>query len=117
MWGICFQGYILNIIGNVFQHSMWGICFQGYILSITGNALQQCRNGYKFNPTLGKPCRLKYICRNPNLGFATKARGCKVAGQKGSVRECEGIDFHIPKAIPTLGVGISMDSRMFKEKL
>jgi len=46
----------------------------------------------------------------------TKARGCKVAGQKrspgvmshapGSARECKGIDPHIPKGTLTLGVGI-----------
>jgi len=44
----------------------------------------------------------------------TKAKGCKVAGQKGSPRimlhvpgsakECEGIDPHIPKGISTLGI-------------
>ncbi len=43
----------------------------------------------------------------------TKVRGCKVVGQKGSpivmphalesVKECEGIDPHIPKGTPTLG--------------
>jgi len=56
----------------------------------------------------------------------TKARACKVAGQEGSsgvmlhaprsARECEGIDPHTPKGPPTLGVGIPVDSRMFKEK-
>jgi len=50
----------------------------------------------------------------------TKAKGCKVAGQEGSpgvmshvhrsVRECEGIDLHTPKATPTLGVGVPVDS-------
>jgi len=60
-------------------------------------------------------------CRNPSLGFATKARGCKVAGQErspgvrphvpGSARECEGIDPHTPKGTPTLGVGVPVDSR------
>jgi len=29
-------------------------------------------------------------CRNPNLGFTTKARVCKVAGQEGS-RELQNI--------------------------
>jgi len=66
-------------------------------------------------------------CQNRSLGLATKARGCKVAGQEGSpgvmphapgsARECEGIDPHTPKATPTLGVGILVDSRMFKEQL
>ncbi len=57
----------------------------------------------------------------------TKARGCKVAGQEGSLglmlhapkiaRECEGIDPHTPKGIPTLGVGVPMESRIFKRRL
>jgi len=57
----------------------------------------------------------------------TKARGCKVAGQEGSpgvmphvprsARECEGINPHTPKGTPTLGVGVLMDSRIFKGRL
>ncbi len=53
-------------------------------------------------------------CYDPSLGFATKARGRKVAGQEGSpgvmphalgsARKCEGIDPHTLKGIPTLGV-------------
>jgi len=59
-------------------------------------------------------------CRNPNLGLATKARACKVAGQEGSLgvmlhalrnaRKCEGIDPHTPKGTPILGIGVPMDS-------
>jgi hypothetical protein len=55
----------------------------------------------------------------PSLGFVTKAKGCKVAGQKGSLgvmphapgsaRECEGIDLHTPKGTPTLGVRVPVD--------
>ncbi len=47
------------------------------------------------------------ICRNLSLGFATKARACKVAGQEGSpgvtshalgsAKECEGMNPHTPK--------------------
>jgi hypothetical protein len=57
----------------------------------------------------------------------TKARGCKVAGQEGtpgvmshapgSVREFEGINPHTPKGTLTLGVGVLVDSQMFKEQL
>ncbi len=46
-------------------------------------------------------------CRNPSFGLATKAKVCKVAGQKGSlevtfhaprnVRKCEGMNPHTPK--------------------
>jgi len=34
-----------------------------------------------------------------------------------SAKECEGIDPHTPKGTPTLGVGVLVDSRMFKEQL
>jgi hypothetical protein len=67
---------------------------------------------------------LMVICRNPSLGFVTKTRACKVAGQEGtsrimlhapgSAREYEGIDPHTPKGTPTLGIGVLVDSRMFK---
>ncbi len=61
--------------------------------------------------------RLNY-CRNPSLGFTTKARACKGAGQEEareshlmlpSVRECEGINPHTPKGAPILGVGIMVN--------
>jgi hypothetical protein len=35
----------------------------------------------------------------------------------GSAKECEGMNPHTPKGILTLGVGIPMDSRIFKERL
>jgi len=66
-------------------------------------------------------------CRNLNLELATKAKGCKVAGQEGSpgvmphalgsARECEGIDPHTPKGTPALGVGVPVDSQVFKGRL
>jgi hypothetical protein len=62
---------------------------------------------------------IRHYC-NPSLGLATKAKGCKVAGQEGSpgvmlhalesAKECEGIDPHTPKGTPTLGVIVPMDS-------
>jgi len=68
-----------------------------------------------------------FNCHNPSLGLATKVRACKVVGQEGSpgvkphalgsARECERIDPHTPKGIPTLGVGVPVDSWMFREKL
>ncbi len=67
----------------------------------------------------------KSLCHNPNLKLVTKARGYKVAGQKGSTgvmlhapgsaRHCEGIDLHVPKRTPPLGVGVLADSRMFRK--
>jgi hypothetical protein len=60
--------------------------------------------------------------RNPNIGLATKARACKVAGQKGSLGvkpksegKCEGMNPHTPKGTSTLGVGILVDSQIFRK--
>ncbi len=61
------------------------------------------------------------------LGFTTKAKAYKGAGQEGSmgvtshalgsVGECEGMNLHTPKWAPTLGVGVLMDSQIFIEQL
>jgi hypothetical protein len=78
------------------------------------------------------------------LGSRLRQRGCKVANQKegslrakakalqacrprkspgvtsqnpGSVRKCEGVNTHTPKATPTLGDGVPVDSRNFREQL
>jgi hypothetical protein len=66
-------------------------------------------------------------CHNPSFGFMTKTRACKGANQEGSpgvtfhapwsVGECKGMNPHTPKWAPTLGVGIQMDSWIFKKKL
>ncbi len=58
-------------------------------------------------------------CRNLRLGFATKARACKGAGEEGSlgitscapgrVGECEGMTPHTPKGVLILGVGVPVD--------
>jgi len=66
-------------------------------------------------------------CRNPNLGFTTKAKACKVAGQEGSpgvtshaprsVGKCEGMNPHTSKGASTLGVRVPMDSQIFKKQL
>jgi hypothetical protein len=65
-------------------------------------------------------------CRNPNFGLATKAKGLQGCGPReslgatshipGSVRKCEGVNPHTPKATPTLGDGISVDSKNFRER-
>jgi hypothetical protein len=62
-----------------------------------------------------------------SLGLATKARACSGAGQEWSpgvtfhalrsVGECEGMNPHTPKWGPTLGVGVPVDSWVFKERL
>jgi len=64
--------------------------------------------------------------RDPNLWLVTKVRACKGVGQEwnpgvtfhalGSVGECEGMNPHTPKWAPILGVGISMDSQIFRDQ-
>jgi len=64
--------------------------------------------------------------RNPSFGFSTKARVCKVAGQKGSHEShnilpamWEGVrEWTLtPQGSSTLGVGVSMDSQIFRGQL
>jgi len=38
-------------------------------------------------------------------------------GMLESVRECEGVNTHTPKATPTLGDGVPVDSRNFRKRL
>jgi len=62
-------------------------------------------------------------CHNPSLGLATKVRVCKVAGQEGS-RESHNIFLGVwegvkewtltPPRASTLGVGILVDSQIFR---
>jgi len=66
------------------------------------------------------------ICRNPSFGLTTKAKGLQGCGPKGSLGvtsetpesagECEGLSLHTPMATPTLGDGILVDSRNFRER-
>jgi hypothetical protein len=66
-------------------------------------------------------------CCNSSLGFATKARACKSAGQERSPRvtfhapmsakEHEGMNPYTPKGTPILGVGVPVDFRIFRERL
>jgi hypothetical protein len=68
---------------------------------------------------------LKSSCYNPSLGLTTKAKACKGEGQKWSpritfhapknVRECEGMNPHTPKWACILGIGISMQSQIYKK--
>jgi hypothetical protein len=69
----------------------------------------------------------KVICRHPNFGLVIKARACKGACQKKSqgitshapesVGECERMNPHTPKWTPILGIGVPMDSWIFKDQL
>jgi hypothetical protein len=65
-------------------------------------------------------------CRNLSFGLTTKAKGlqgCEPRESPGvtshtpkNVGKCEGVNPHTPKATPTLGNGVPVDSRNFKER-
>jgi hypothetical protein len=69
----------------------------------------------------------EWLYHNPSLGLVTKARACEGVGKVwslgvtfhalGSAKKCEGMNPHIPKWAPTLGVGVLMDSQIFRERL
>jgi hypothetical protein len=61
----------------------------------------------------------KSRCRNPSLGLTTKARACKGTGQEGILGMWESVKMntHTPKWAPMLGVGVPVDSQIFKERL
>ncbi len=71
--------------------------------------------------------RYVHYCCKTSLRLATKARVCKSAGQEGgpggtsytlgNVGECERMSPHTPKWAPTWGVGVPMESWIFKEQL
>jgi hypothetical protein len=75
-------------------------------------------NGYYING---------YWCRNLSLGIVTKARACKNAGQEGNLgvtfhapgnaKEYEGMNPHTPKGTPTLGIGVPVDTQIFRKQL
>jgi hypothetical protein len=56
------------------------------------------------------------ICCNPSLGLLTKARARKNASQERSPGMWESVrmNTHTPKWTPILGVGVPVDSRIFK---
>jgi hypothetical protein len=59
------------------------------------------------------------------LGSQPRQKGLQGCGPKGSLgvtsktpgsaRECEGVSLHIPRATPTLGEGVPVDSQNFRE--
>jgi hypothetical protein len=75
---------------------------------------------------LHKPNHKLVTCRNPSFGLVTKAKGLQGCGPRGSpgitshtprsVGKCEGVNPHTPKATPTLGDGVPVDSRIFREQ-
>jgi len=75
-----------------------------------------CMGGSTIHFMLGKTWERERVCRNPSFGFVTKAKGlqgCRPRESLGvtshtpeSVRKCEGVNPHTPKATPTLGDGV-----------
>ncbi len=73
-------------------------------------------------PHVGSP-----LCRNPNFGLVTKARGCKVVGQEkdlgvtsrtpGSAKSVKEWTFTLPRELPCWELESQMDSRIFKARL
>jgi len=80
-------------------------------------------SNYKDDVTM-IPSTIK-TCRNLNFGLVTKAKGLQGCGPKenpgvtshtpGSVGKCEGMNPRTPKATPTLGDGVSVDSQNFRK--
>jgi hypothetical protein len=68
---------------------------------------------------------MTYFVATLALGSRPRQKGLQGCGPKkslgvtshtpGSVGKCEGVNLHTPKATPTLGDGISVDSRDFRE--
>jgi len=71
-----------------------------------------------------KICNACHVCRNPGFGFTTKAKGLQGCGPTESlgvtshtprsVRKCEGVNLHTPKATPTLGDGVLVSQPHFE---
>jgi hypothetical protein len=63
--------------------------------------------------------KLVVLCHNPSLGLATKVKVCKSVGQKRDPGVWENVrmNIHTPKWTPMLGIGIPMNSRIFREQL
>jgi hypothetical protein len=120
IWTICTNWNIWNVCI---------ICTQCNILNIctTWMWMMQYVCPIHLYVLIGCVLHKEIICHNPSLKLVTKARACEDVGQEwslgitfhapGSVGECEGMKLHTPKWAPTLGVGVLMDSQIFREWL
>jgi hypothetical protein len=103
---------------SMFDLQSWFCQISNWII-ITKNASHQLKT---FNIHL-------LIIATLVLGSQPRQRGYKVAGQEEareshhilprmyeSVKEYEGVNLHTPKATPTLGDGIPVDFRNFRER-
>jgi len=92
----------------------------------TKDQIKKDKNGKERGKSKKKELPTHKKCRNPSFVFATKLKGlqgCEPRGVPGvtshtpeSARKCEGVNPHTPKATPTLGDGVPVDSRNFRER-
>jgi hypothetical protein len=93
---------------NMYQKFVWQRVFKMY-KSVTFVKSNEIKTEIWINSVFHP------LCRNPNLGLATKVRCGKVAGQEGDPgvtshapgsAKSEGMNPHTPKWTPMLGVGV-----------
>jgi hypothetical protein len=91
--------------------------------------VNNCYTKNAFNPPIFFPNN-EGVYRNTvatlALGLRPRKKGLQGCGPRGnprvtshtpgSVRKCEGVNPHTPKATPTLGDGVPMESQNFREK-
>jgi hypothetical protein len=98
---------------------------KGWLTSFaTTSMFHKILHALQVNPSPKPVKNVEQRCRNPSLGLTTKAKGLQGCGPKGSlgvtsytpesVRKCEGVNPHTPKATPTLGDGVPMESPNFR---
>jgi hypothetical protein len=114
------------------QHAYFSFCYHVGVCAVLEEVIQVSKRflptlrglwwmiGFLFNRSPFMPHVLCVPYHNRSLRLATKVRVCKGAGQKwssrvtfhilGSVGECEGMNPHTPKWVPTLGVKVLMNS-------
>jgi hypothetical protein len=87
-------------------------------IEIQNNAL---KSNKEQKHTVMHSCQTKNINIVTTLALGSRPRQCLVRlrakREAGSEGKCEGMNPHTLKGAPTLGVGVSMDSRIFRERL
>jgi len=111
--------------GGIHLLQFWAPCHHGWMFFLRSKTTWAPRSHVVF--ILRYFWHWKYPrCRNPNFRLVTKAKGLQGCGPReslevtshtsGSVGKCEGVNPHTPKATPTLGNVIPVDSRNFIER-
>jgi hypothetical protein len=122
-----------GIITFLWTFILWWFCCKSTLLLVTLNPTNKTKDtsifawfsvpSIRHHHWLPDPIYWLPLCRNSNLRFATKARACKVAGQKGSLGvtphapKSVGMNLHTPKGASTLGIGVPKDFQIFRKKL